>query len=161
VRHPLRIGAPRAALLAALAAEPAASVVAVLLTWMLVTPGDISIRRKYTNARRTGSPVAAFDTWPLTEQGSSGLVWAASASGTNKNAPIQRMISEWHSVRRSGQTLPYGRGSVNTLHSHRSRDRKGAFALVHGSRSAGNRARSKMRRVNSSMVRYLSCSRSR
>ena len=29
------------------------------------------------------------------------------------------------------------------------------------SRSAGNRARSKMRRVNSSMVRYLSCSRSR
>ena len=65
----------------AMANRPAASVVAVLLTWMLVTPGDISIRRKDTTARRTGSPVAAFDTWPLTEQESSGFVWAASASG--------------------------------------------------------------------------------
>src|SRR5664279_889014 len=99
---------------------------------MLVTPGDISIRRKYTNARRTGSPVAAFDTWPLTAHGSSVLVWAASASGNNRSAPIQRMISEWHNARLRWQSLPYGRGSVNTRHSHRSRDREGAFPLVYG-----------------------------
>src|ERR1035437_1271287 len=69
---------------------------------MLVTPGDISIRRKYTSARRTGSPVAAFDTWPLTAHGSSVLVWAASASGNNRSAPIQRMISEWHNQQTGG-----------------------------------------------------------
>src|ERR1017187_1750656 len=82
----------------AMANRPAASVVTVLLTWILLMPGDISIRRKYTNARRTGSPVAAFVTWPLIEHGSSGLVCAASASasGNNKSAPIQRMISGCH-----------------------------------------------------------------
>jgi hypothetical protein len=47
--------------------------VPVWVTWTLVTPGDVSIRRRYTNARRTGSPVAAFDTWPLIEHESSGL----------------------------------------------------------------------------------------
>ena len=40
---------------------PEASVEAVLLTWMLVTPGETSMRRKETRARRTGSPVAAFE----------------------------------------------------------------------------------------------------
>src|ERR1035437_7158286 len=69
---------------------------------MLVTPGDISIRRKDTNARRTGSPGAAFDTWPLTAPGSAGLVWAPSASGNNRSAPIQRMISEWHNQQTGG-----------------------------------------------------------
>ena len=66
---------------------PAASVEPVLLTWMLVTPGDISTRRRETRARRTGSPVAALETWPLTEQESPGLVWAASASGNRRSAP--------------------------------------------------------------------------
>jgi len=54
--------------------RPAASVVPDWVTWTLVTPGDVSIRRMYTNARRTGSPVAAFDTCPLIEHESSGLV---------------------------------------------------------------------------------------
>ena len=76
----------------AMANRPAASVLPDCATWMFVTPGEASIRRKDTSARRTGSPVDALVTWPLTEQESSGLVCAASASGSNKNAPIQRMI---------------------------------------------------------------------
>src|ERR1039458_7886279 len=80
----------------AMANCPAASVAAVWLTWIVVTPGDISTRRKETSARRTGSPVAAFDTWPLMAHESSGLVWAASASGNNRSAPIHRMVSECH-----------------------------------------------------------------
>src|ERR1035441_5389752 len=77
----------------AMANCPAASVTVVWLTWTVVTPGDISMRRKDTNARRTGSPVAAFETWPLTAHKSSGLVCAASASGNHRSAAIHRMVS--------------------------------------------------------------------
>jgi hypothetical protein len=44
-----------------------------LTTAQYLTPGDVSIRRMYTNARRTGSPVTALVTWPLIEHESSGL----------------------------------------------------------------------------------------
>jgi hypothetical protein len=36
------------------------------------------------------------------EHESSGLAWAASTTGNNKSAPIQRMISEWHTARPGG-----------------------------------------------------------
>ena len=113
---------------------PAASVATVWASALLFMAGDMSIRVKETNARRTGSPVAAFDTWPLMAHESSGLVWAASASGNNRSAAIHRMISECHRLWEPG---------------------------FYCSRSAGNRVRSRIRFVNSSMVRYLSCSRSR
>ena len=76
-----------------IAKRPAASVELVWLTWMLVTPGEESIRRKYTNARRRGSPLAAFVTWPLIEHESSGLTCPASeeANANPKSMPIQRM----------------------------------------------------------------------
>src|SRR5260370_32972594 len=74
----------------AMANRPVASVAPVPLTWMLVTPGDTSMRRKETMARRTGAPEAAFDTWPLTREESSGLCWAVRGLRTTSSVTTQR-----------------------------------------------------------------------